>query len=195
MLYLDDNIDKIKDEEIERLISMLPEQRKAQALRFKHKLGRKQCVVAYMLLCKGLREEYGIEEMPVFEYGEHGKPSIVGHEDIHFNLSHCRKAVVCAISNEPIGVDIECTDRGNDNVIGYTMNEQERERIDNAEDRSREFVCLWTQKEALLKLTGEGINDDIKSVLSGANMSRVSIDTFIDDEKGYAYSIAKYCKK
>lgn len=192
MLYINDELDKISDDDVKEIIDTFPTQRREQALKFKFALGRKECAVAYMLLCKGLREKYGMEEMPVFEYGEHGKPSIIGHEEIHFNMSHCKRAVVCAVGSEPVGVDVECIGRGNDSLIDYTMNDDEVLRIKEAENPNTEFIRLWTQKEALLKLTGEGINDDIKSVLSAENMSRVRIETFVNEEKGYVYSLAHF---
>lgn len=192
MLYINDELDKISDDEVKEIIDTFPTQRREQALKFKFALGRKECAVAYMLLCKGLREEYGIVEMPVFEFGKHGKPSIVGHEGIHFNISHCKKAVLCVLSDEPVGVDVECIGRGNDDLIRYTMNEDEIRIIKNADNPKIEFIRLWTQKEALLKLTGEGINDDIKSVLSVESMSRVKIETNVCEEKGYVWSLANF---
>lgn len=191
MLYLLDDIDRISDAEVNQLINTLPGQRREQALKFKFPLGRKTCVLVYQLLCKGLQEEYGITEMPVFEYGEHGKPFIIGHKDIHFNMSHCKKAVMCYVSDSPVGVDVEMIDRGNESLISYTMSEEEQAQIHASSAPLTEFIKLWTKKEALLKLTGEGINDDMKSVLSPENTRNINIETFVNEDKGYAYSIAK----
>lgn len=191
MLYFNDELDSITDEEIESLIPTLPQQRREQALKFKHALGRKECVLAYLLLCKGLREEYGINEQPIFEYGEHGKPTIIGHSDIHFNMSHCKKAVMCYVSNEPIGLDCETIGRGNDQLISYTMSEEEIKQINNSPAPKTEFIRLWTQKEAVLKLTGEGINDNMKSVLHKENVIDINIETIVNEKKGYVYSIAR----
>lgn len=192
MLYFNDELEKISDEEVERIITTLPSQRREQALKFKYALGRKTCVVAYQLLCKGLKEEYGIEEMPVFEYGEHGKPTIIGHEDIHFNFSHCKKAVMCFVSDKEVGIDVECLGRGNESLINYTMNDDEIRQIHNATNPNTEFIKLWTKKEAVLKLTGEGINDNMKSVLLPDNTHSIKIITFVNEDKGYAYSIATH---
>lgn len=190
MLYINDELDKIKDEEVNALICTFPEQRKLQALKFKHAQGRKECAVAYMLLCKGLREEFGIEEMPVFKYSEHGKPSIVGHDDIHFNISHCKKCVACYISREPVGIDVECIGRGTEDLINYTMNEDEVEMIKHATDPKTEFIRLWTRKEAVLKLTSEGINDNMKEVLSPTRMKNITLTSTVREDKGYVYSLA-----
>ena len=94
--------ENIWDFDLEAVLAEISPQRREQALKFKYELGQRLCVLAYRLLQQGLREAYGITEPPVFEYNEHGKPAIIGHPDIHFNLSHCKQAAVCVISDRPV---------------------------------------------------------------------------------------------
>ena len=182
MVYLNDDIQGF---DFEAALPLLSAQRREQALKFKHELGRKQCALAYLLLCKGLRQEYGITERPVFEYSEHGKPQIVGHPDIHFNISHCREAVLCVVSDQPVGCDIESIREYKESLARYTMNDTELEKILHSPHPEQAFIRLWTMKEALLKLTGEGIRNDIKDVLTGQE----SFETVENTERGYIYSI------
>lgn len=182
MIYIDDDI---KGFDLESALPLLSEQRREQVLRFKYELGRKTCAMAYMLLRRALREKYGIEDAPMFEYGEHGKPSIIGHPDIHFNFSHCREAVACAISEQPIGVDVESVREYKDSLVRYTMNDQEVQQILQAERPEVEFTRLWTMKEAKLKLSGHGLSDDMKHVLDGSE----HFQTVINEKKGYIYSV------
>ena len=146
-----------------------------------------QCLslAAYRLLQYALRLEYGIMEPPVFEYGEHGKPYIVGHPDIHFNISHCKEAVLCVTSPRPVGVDVESIRSFKDSLVEYTMNPQEIAQIEQATRPDVEFIRLWTMKEAVLKLTGEGISKDLKTVLTG----KEQVQTIVNMEKNYIYSI------
>jgi len=44
-------------------------------------------------------------------------------------------------------------------------------KIEQAERPEVMFIRLWTMKESLLKLTGEGINDNIKQVLENPHSS------------------------
>jgi len=166
-------------------LPLLSEQRREQCLKFKHELGRKTCAAAYLLLCEGLRKEYGITEPPVFEYGEHGKPAIVGHPEVCFNMSHCREAAICVLSDKPVGVDIESIRRYSDSLARYTMNDAELKRIEQAERRDVEFIRLWTLKEAVLKRSGEGIRNDMKHVLDVLKDAK----TIINEKKGYIYSV------
>ena len=153
MVYIDEHID---DFDLQAALTEISEQRRLQALRFKFERGQRTCVLAYLLLKKALREEYGLTENPLFEYGPHGKPFIVGHPEIHFSLSHCREAVACAVSDRPVGIDVESVQRYRESLAQYTMNEQEQQQIAAAERPDVAFIRLWTMKEARLKLTGEG---------------------------------------
>ncbi len=179
----------IWDFDLDAALSEISEQRREQAVKFKHELGQRLCVLAYQLLKQGLHEAYGIEGNPQFEYNEHGKPAIVGHPDIFFNLSHCKEAVLCAISDQPVGVDVESVRSFNDSLVHYTMNEDEIREIETAEDRAVAFIRLWTMKEAALKLEGTGISKDMKQVLL---QDGLDFETFTDVKGRFVYSICQF---
>ena len=130
-IYLNDDIEHF---DWQAALPQLSEQRREQCLKFRHELGRQTCAAAYLLLCEALRKEYGITEKPVFEYGEHGKPVISGHPDIHFNMSHCREAAICVVSDQPVGVDIESIHRYSESLALYVMSDKEMEQILHAVD-------------------------------------------------------------
>ncbi len=182
MIYLNDDIVGF---DFEAALPLLSDQRREQALKFKHEQGRKTCAAAYLLLCEGLQKEYGITEKPVFEYGEHGKPSIIGHPEIHFNLSHCREAAICVITDRPVGIDIESIREYKDTLTRYAMNDEELAQITLSPYPAKEFIRFWTMKEAVLKLSGEGIRSDMKTVLTGQEV----IETVVNEQQGYIYSV------
>ena len=175
--------------DLEAALKEISPQRREQALKFKFEQGQRLCVLAYRLLKQGLREAYGITENPIFEYNEHGKPFIEGHPEIHFNLSHCKEAVACVISDQPVGVDVESVRSFNDSLVHYTMNEDEIREIESAEDRAVAFIRLWTKKEAALKLEGTGISKDMKQVLQQKNLD---FETFVDAYRRFVYSICRF---
>ena len=115
--------------DLEAALKEISAQRREQALKFKHEQGQRLCVLAYQLLKEGLQQEYGITGNPIFEYNEHGKPSIVGHPEIFFNLSHCKEAAICVVNDQPIGVDVEAIREYKDGLAEYTMNENELQQI------------------------------------------------------------------
>lgn len=190
MLYLDENLAQISAESLKSAIDALPEWRRLQALRHKHRRGQAECALSYLLLCKGLRE-MGLELQPTFVYGENGKPSLKELPHVHFNLSHCKEAVACAISDKPIGVDIETLGRYSERLAQYTMNEKELEEINQAEDRDVAFTRLWTMKEATMKLTGEGIGTNVRNVLEHSS-NIIIYRTTINTERGYVVTVAEW---
>ena len=185
MIYIND---RLFDFDLDAALAELSEQRREQALRYRHELGRRTCAAAYLLLCEGLEKEYGIVEKPIFEYGEHGKPSLVGRSDIHFSLSHCREAAICVLSNRPVGVDVESIHRYNERLARYTMNDEEMAEILAAESPDLAFTRLWTQKEAVVKAQGVGIQsfEQLQHIMSKSR--DLEISTFEKDK--YIYSIA-----
>ena len=185
-VYLSEDI---WDFDLDAALAEISEQRREQAVKFKHELGQRLCVLAYQLLKQGLSEVYGIRENPQFEYNEHGKPSIVGHPEIYFNLSHCKEAAICVVSDQPVGVDVESVRSFNDSLVHYTMNEDEIREIESAEDRAVAFIRLWTKKEAALKLEGTGISKDMKQVLQQKNLD---FETFVDAQWRFVYSICRF---
>lgn len=176
----------------EELLESLPQWRREQALRFKQEQGRKECALSYLLLEKMLGWQ------PEFVLGEHGKPYVkppFRDEKIFFNLSHCKAAIACVVGDGEVGIDVERIGRYNERIARYCMSDEEVEQIVNAENSDAEFTMLWTKKEALLKLTGEGITDDMKTCLVSDRMNGVSIESVFNEEKGYAYSVAYYTNK
>jgi len=184
MIYINDHL---FDFDLEKALTELSDQRRDVALRYKYELGRRTSVAAYLLLCEGLQKEYGITEKPLFEFGEHEKPSLVGHPEIHFNLSHCREAAICMIADHPVGIDIESIREYREPLVNYTMNEKEIRQIKQSERPDIEFIKLWTQKEAVLKLSGEGISRDMKQILLNPP---ASLTTIVSPDQRYVYS---YC--
>ena len=185
MIYINDNIDAF---DVEAALPLLSEERRQQTLRFRYARGRQTCAAAYLLLCEGLQKEYGITGKPLFSYGPHGKPALRDYPHIHFNMSHCREAVVCAISDKPVGIDVESVGRYKESVARYTMNQQEMQQIQQAERPDVMFTRLWTMKEAVLKLSGEGLRDNLKDVLTDA--AALHISTVVSPDTRYIYSVA-----
>ena len=164
----------------------ISEQRREQALKFKFEQGQRLCVLAYQLLKQALREGYGITENPVFEYNEHGKPSIVGHPEIFFNLSHCKEAAICVVSDQPVGVDVESIRKYKESLVNYTMNDEEIGQIKSAENPAVAFIRLWTMKEATTKLIGTGISNDMKTVIDTTKYKYTTVN-----RQRYIYTVCE----
>ncbi|MBQ6098382.1 MAG: 4'-phosphopantetheinyl transferase superfamily protein [Methanobrevibacter sp.] len=117
---------------------------------------------AYLLLKKLLSEE-NIND-PIFKSQKYGKAYISNYKNIHFNLSHSGKIVLCAISDKEVGVDVEYIDPEIDlNIAKHYFYNSEYENIMNAKNKSEEFFKYWVLKESYMKYTGLGMNLELKS--------------------------------
>ena len=85
------------------------------------------------------------------------------------------------VSDKPVGIDIESIRPYKESLARYVMNDDELQRINGS---ALEFTKLWTQKEAVVKLTGQGITTDLKSVLT---CFAGELQTVVTDH--YVYSI------
>jgi 4'-phosphopantetheinyl transferase len=179
--------EEIWEFDLEAGLKDISEQRREQALKFKFEQGQRLCVLAYQLLKEGLQKEYGITDNPIFEYNEHGKPSIVGHPEIYFNLSHCKEAAICVISDKPIGVDVESLREFKDSLVNYTMNDEEKAEMASWSNPASTFIRLWTMKEATSKLIGTGITNDVKSLIDTTKYKYTTVE-----RQRYTYTICSF---
>ena len=189
MLYVNDKLDTISPEVFAQDMARLPQWRREKALAYKPLRMQVECVESYLLLVEGLRNEYGVDFMPTFVVGEHGKPSLLELPDVHFNISHCSRAVVCMIDSVPVGVDVELRGRFKESLARYCMNASELERILSHPDPDLVFTKLWTQKEAVYKLLASGITDNIRDILLPQNTVGMRIETDVYDD--FIVSVAR----
>lgn len=102
-----------------------------------------------------------------FAPGSHGRPHIAAPalaHGLHFNLSHARGLVACAVSaaHPAVGVDVERLDRAVDplGLAGryFAPSEVEALRACPAADRIPLFFTYWTLKESYIKARGLGLS-------------------------------------
>ena len=179
-------MEQITEDEIQRLLPLVSDERRAEAMRYKHLFGQFACLKSYVML-RELLEERGLTHPFAFCRNEHGKPFLADHPEIHFNISHCKAGIAVAVSDRPVGIDIESFRKVSDSLIRYTMNEEEQRIIAESDDPVRTFTEYWTKKEAVFKLRGTGITHDLHGLLHGDEV----VTTTVVLEKRYAYSVAE----
>ena len=185
MVYIFDRLDQYTDEAYEAHLASLPVWRREKALQYKKLDDRKRSVLAFVLLQRALREEYGITEIPEFVYNEFGKPSSP-NLSIHFSLSHCKDAVACAISDHNIGLDVECIMPYNPDVARRVCTADELKMLEQSSNKDVEFIKLWTVKEAISKYEGMGLSLQFAEI----DVSKYAVHTNMFKSKKLVLSIA-----
>lgn len=147
-------------------LSWFPQERVDNILKINHIQGRREKVAAYELLVEMMREKGCLEQWPVFQYDENGKPHLSNYSGLHFNISHCKKAVAVALHDSEVGIDVECRRAVSQALMERVCCEEELSLIRSSAYAELEFIRLWTRKEALLKCTGVGIREDLRNILS-----------------------------
>ena len=77
----------------------------------------------------------------------------------------CQKCyAVCAVSKQPVGIDIERIGAYQPNVARRVCSDAEQKLLEQCEDPARLFYRLWTLKESYVKLTGTGISVPLSQI-------------------------------
>lgn len=146
---------------------MLQEQAKSLPLRLpdgwtegqKWKKSR-QRILAWLLLGQAIEERFGYSfaQLDVRRDGQ-GKPYSAAHPEIYFNISHCAVAYACIVGTTPVGIDVERKFAPKDGLIKKVCHPEELALLEQMEDelRVRQFRCLWSLKEAFVKMDGRGL--------------------------------------
>ena len=141
----------------ERAMAALPWQdRREKVLRFRFEKDRLLCLAAGLLLAYALRQA-GAGDLRL-AFSEYGKPSLAYCSDIHFNLSHSGTLAVCAVSDRPVGADVEALTPFAPEVASFCFQPREIEWLERQADRDLAFTRLWTRKESYLKYLGAGLS-------------------------------------
>ena len=137
----------LTEAEADLLLGFLPPERQKRLVRLRDKLRRKEPLCAYALLRIALRERYGWQELPQMAYSPQGKPYFPQYSEVQFNLSHTDGAVLVAISNQAVGVDIEKI---------RPIRQQTMEQVANTASEEA-FFQTWVRREARTKYRGIGV--------------------------------------
>ena len=131
------------------------EYRRQKTDKFVFMKDRKLSLGVEILLRKALYD-LGMEEGEI-EFIKNGKPALKG-SDICFNLSHSGTKVMCSVSDEDVGCDVEMIAPIDLNIARNYFYGSEYDTIAAAEGDSRYdlFYRFWTLKESFMKVTGLG---------------------------------------
>jgi 4'-phosphopantetheinyl transferase len=158
--------------------------RRDDRARFKFARSTLRNILGRRLACDPARLE--------FEVGAYGRPSLIGHPRVSFNVSHSGERILIGVSmHRTVGVDIEVENAALEwrTLLDSVCVPEEVPHILDAVD----FYKCWTAKEALLKATGLGIGVDsgLKSIdLASGRMPAGLSFNWLNEIDGYAAAVA-----
>ena len=118
--------------------------------------GAKKCPTQDFL-ARVLKTEYGISPLPELARTDLGKPWFPSLPHIQFSISHSKTLILCALSDRPVGVDIEDVRPRRNSLPQYALTGPEFTRYQALGGDWPAFFVLWSRKEAWCKYTGQGL--------------------------------------
>ena len=111
------------------------------------------------ILADVLKRDYRIEQCPEILRDEMGKPYFAECA-LHFNVSHSGEYLAIAVSELPVGVDIQEPKNIKDGMFRKVVHPEEAEFI--GENCQQDFLRLWVLKESFVKAEGKGLRISLK---------------------------------
>ena len=152
-------------EELQQAYASLSPSRMEHIDRLRRQEDKNRSLAGEILAQKLLKEQYAISTAVIHRHNS-GQPYLTGC-NLHISISHCDELVACAVSEDPVGIDIERIRPINPQLCQRVCTEAEMAYLQpgNFEDPNilRRFFEIWTAKEAYFKKRGTGITN-LKSV-------------------------------
>jgi 4'-phosphopantetheinyl transferase len=160
-------IDDINDAVLQELCNSIDFEKRERICKYINKRDKIRTLVGDVLIRVLIYMHLDIHnDIIIFLKNEYGKPYIKGFQDFHFNISHSGDYVVCAVSNHPIGIDIERIKHIECEEIAenyFSACELEYVLYGKRNDCLNRFYEIWTLKESYIKCRGMGLSIPLKS--------------------------------
>lgn len=182
MLYEIINIRDIPDEEYRTAAALQPYELKKRLENCKD-ADIKRTLAGRILLFKMIKRIYGKDRFEI-KYNKNGKPLC---DFCFFSISHSGDFAAVAVSDDPIGVDIQIPGgfKKREKYMLFSPSENEFVNAENSENR---FYTLWTRKEAYIKAAGGVLSDAAGlSLVGGGRLEAKLLGYRFETEKTDSY--------
>lgn len=147
--------------------AVLSDEERARASRYLREQDRVNHVIAHSLkrLVLGCFLQTDPDSLH-FSVNSFGKPELLSRDGVNFNISHTSNMVAFACSAHPVGVDAESIKQTkyDESVATLVLSDEERFAMGRRENKDLALLSYWTAKEAAVKMRGQGLSMDIKSI-------------------------------
>jgi len=164
ILSIKDNINLVN-------YSLIPKKQIRDINLYDKTLDRHKRLISRAFLFEYCNDRYNVNDFS-FEYTDIKRPKF--HNSlIDFNISYSKDIIVVAIAhgNRRVGVDIEYINKSFDieSTASLFMHNDELDFFNDIilnNEKNNFYYNVWTQKEAYLKRTGQGLYQDPKQILT-----------------------------
>lgn len=126
----------------------------------KHISALEQSAAAELAICAAMKNSGRPFAPPDYAYKESGQPTI---QNGHISISHTEGYAACAISRQPVGIDVEREHTFSKAAAKRILSPQE-ELLRESANADELLSRIWTVKESFLKMTGEGIPGEMRTL-------------------------------
>lgn len=160
------------------LLNLVDEDRGARLRRISEPETRQLSLLANSLVRRLVCEQWGLSAQVVrMEAAAGGKPVLQGYPTRHFNVSHTPGGILCALSDRPVGVDMEHVRTISDRVAARWFTPEEQ--VWAGRDMARRLI-LWTRKEAAAKWSGAGLAGGVRTINTCTAPWQSKLISFVD---------------
>lgn len=163
------------------LLALVSPQKRNKTGKFKFFEDAQRCLLGDLLARYAICNKLGVKNSKLaFSNNKYGKPVLLQPEGIFFNISHSGDWVVCAVSNEPVGIDVEMIKPVEFNTIArrfFTETEYNDLMSKENNERLKYFYTLWTLKESYIKAVGKGLSIPLNSFSIQIENRNIMINT------------------
>ena len=107
MVYIFDTKVLEDKERFDALYKTVPLYRQQKVDAYSSAPEKRLCLGTGLVFSHAIRQAGFSESELKIAYGENGKPYFKNDLDFHFSLSHSGERAMCAVSDEPIGCDVD----------------------------------------------------------------------------------------
>ncbi len=156
-------VSHLTEERFQQFLPYLSAQDQEKNQNYVRPINQYQHLLGRLLLWEFLRKKgFPIELLKELQVEE--KPQLPA-VDFHFNISHSDDLVLCAISENEVGVDVEKINLAVvlDNFKD-TMNPAQWKYIHASKSPKTSFFDYWSAKESLIKADGRGLGIPLEKI-------------------------------
>lgn len=185
----------------QRITDVVSPERLERSRRFLRQEDRYRSLFGESLLKIALLKGFGLAPYAcTFSKNKYGKPSLVNRPDIHFNIAHSGSWIACAVSTQPVGIDVERKKEIDHSIAErfFSLDEISFLRESPAQFQDR-FFAIWALKESYIKALGMGLSCPLNSFSVVTDklftLSRYDVTlphkelTLLDVDKNYAAAL------